>query len=78
MIVNMYNIRDKIIPSNNIKILQNYLEYDVFLERRTITDIIEVFYETDISSNNIQIISLLNLFVRENKMYCNKKYNKNH
>lgn len=68
----MYSIRDNIIPLGKIKELQKYLENDIFLEKRQITDIIETFYGCAISANNIQIISLLNLFVRENNIKINK------
>jgi hypothetical protein len=68
----MYNIRDKIIPHGKIKELNNYLENNILLEKRCVTDIIETFYGCAISANNIQIISLLNLFVRENNIKINK------
>jgi hypothetical protein len=68
----MYNIRDKIIPLGKIKELNNYLENNILLEKRCVTDIIETFYGCAISANNIQIISLLNLFVRENNIKINK------
>jgi len=64
----MYNIRDNIIPLGKIKKLHKYLENDIFLEKREVTDIIETFYGCAISANNTQIISLLNLFVRENNI----------
>jgi len=68
----MYNIRDNIIPLGKIKELNNYLENNILLEKRYVTDIIETFYGCAISANNIQIISLLNLFVRENNIKINK------
>ena len=68
----MYNIRDNIIPLGKIKELYKYLENDIFLEKRQVTEIIETFYGCAISANNIQIISLLNLFVRENNIKINK------
>jgi hypothetical protein len=68
----MYNIRDNVIPLGKIKELHRYLENDIFLEKRRLADIIETFYGSAISANNIQIISLLNLFVRENNIKINK------
>ena len=68
----MYNIRDDIIPLGKIKELYKYLENDIFLEKRQVIEIIETFYGCAISANNIQIISLLNLFVRENNIKINK------
>jgi hypothetical protein len=69
---NVYDIRDEIIPFNKIEELKKYLDHNIFLERRTVKDIIETFYGSAISANNIQIISLLNLFVRENNISINK------
>jgi hypothetical protein len=68
----MHNIRDNIIPLGKIKELHKYLENDILLEKRQVTKIIETFYGCVISANNIQIISLLNLFVRENNIKINK------
>jgi hypothetical protein len=68
----MYNIRDNVIPLGKIKELHKYLENDIFSEKRQLADIIETFYGCAISANNIQIISLLNLFVRENNIKINK------
>ena len=68
----MYNIRDNIIPLGKIEELNKYLENDIFLEKIQLTDIIETFYGSAVSANNIQIISLLNLFIRENNIKINK------
>lgn len=61
-----------IISLGKIKELHKYLENNIFLEKRQLTEIIETFYGCAISANNIQIISLLNLFVRENNIKINK------
>lgn len=68
----MYNIRDNIIPLGKIKELEKYLENDIFLEKRELSDIVETFYGCAISTNNIKIIALLNLFVREYNVKINK------
>ena len=51
----MYNIRDNIIPLGKIKELNNYLENNILLEKRCVTDIIETFYGCAISANNAVI-----------------------
>jgi len=68
----MYKIRDNIIPLGKEKELQKYLDNNIFLEKRLVSDIIETFYGCAISANNIQIIALLNLFVRENNIKIKK------
>ncbi len=68
----IYNIRDNLIPQGKTKELKKYLDYNIFLEKRLVSEIIETFYGSAISANNIQIIALLNLFVRENNIKINK------
>jgi hypothetical protein len=66
-----YDIRDNIIPLNKIKELKNYLDYNYMILHEKF-DTIETFYGSAISENNIQIIALLNLFVRENNIKISK------
>ena len=68
----MDNIRDNIIPQGKTEELNKYLENDILKNKIQLTDIIETFYGSAVSANNIQIISLLNLFVRENNIKINK------
>lgn len=70
-LINMYNIRDNIIPSGNTEELSKYLDNNIFLENNIVSNI-ETFYGSAISANNILMISLLNLFVRENNIKINK------
>lgn len=66
-----YFIRDTIIPNMNIDYFKNYLIHN---EEYLINNInnIETFYGTAISYSDNQIISLLNLFVREYDIKINK------
>ena len=70
-LINMYNIRDNIIPSGKTEELAKYLDNNIFLENNIVSNI-ETFYGSAISANNILMISLLNLFVRENNIKINK------
>ena len=47
-----------IIPFGKIKLLNKYLDNDVFLEMKSLTNIIEIFYGCAMSVNNIQINKL--------------------
>ena len=70
--MNTYSfIRDSIIPNMNKEYFINYLIHnDEYLINNI--NYIETFYGTAISYSNNQIISLLNLFVREHNIKINK------
>ena len=82
--LDIYEIRNNIIPQNKIKEFEHYLnQLDKLIEPiepnnfepnkpNNIKAIIEILYGGSIYVNNIQMIALLNLFVRENNICVSK------
>lgn len=64
-------IRDDIIPNNKVSLMKQYL--NLYEEHLIATPkLIELFYGCAIIHSDVQIIALLNLFVRENKIKIDK------